>query len=501
MATGVTGRFVRSPKREQEPIVVGKKWDTSMVKLAFDVNSIADEIIAGAKDRGGVISKELWEVYVDPKKVIEKDKELIEAHLDRRIQLFFMQLISVYKTPYHFEWIEANDEYGKGSTVKLKCDGKEETFKTEAAHSSTLPCIMAYPKKAWDDGKEPEGFVYLKHGHAYAQQNGTMELIRCVNRADILIDGTHSDSRLRNEAIKVVNAVAEGKYGPRAGMEKFVELLEEYIEKGIANQKKEDDRTLALKCYLDRVREVSVSMAEDEGYFDQLLGVKIGHEREDVLRKEVYQKRFKLIQDCESIHSQIARDILDAQNAMLKTNKTSLKKVDYRLRYALLEDSSPLFTRRMEKLFCTSLAQLQAGLDQDEGRIRVFEGKERLRSFKETHKKAIADLKRTLRVRFYSMSSAELDYRSELFKALRWNLNGWRQREFVTAFEKKYPVEPMSIPMVSRMEQRTRLNTRAYATPEVQRRKDIDESKAKKIADAFEVDAGLFLPAVVSSVY
>lgn len=501
MTEGIVGKFVRVGKREQVPLEMGKKWDKEMLKNTFAVNSVADEALAKLKEKGGKVSKDQWEVYEDPEKVIERDKELIEAHVDRRIQLFFMQLISVYKTPYHFEWIEANDEYGKGSNFKLEHDGKKMVFPTQAAHSSTLPCLIAYPREEWEDGDEPEGFVYLKYAHSYLQQNGTVELARYVNQSDILLDGTHKSSKLRNEAVKIVNKVAKGRYGPREGMLKFMAFMEDFIEKGIEKAPEGDARAFVLGAYLERVQEVELQMSGDEGYFDQILGVNVEHERENILRDEVYRRRYSLIQECESIESKIARDILDAQNAMLGKNKTSMKKVDYRLRYALLEDVNPLFRRKLERLFCTSLEQLQYGVEKNEERLRKFEGKERLRSFREKHKVAVGNLKRTLRRRFREMSSAELNYRSELFKGLRVKLNNWYQREFVAEFERKYPVEPMSIPMVSRMEQRTRANDKVYLTPEDQRRKDIGEAKAKKIADTFGVDAGLFLPAVVSSMY
>jgi hypothetical protein len=57
--------------------------------------------------------------------------------------------------------------------------------------------------------------------------------------------------------------------------------------------------------------------------------------------------------------------------------------------------------------------------------------------------------------------------------------------------------------MVSRLQQRTRAayENRRYLTPLNQRRKNLDVAKAMKIAETFKVDAGLFLPAVVSSVY
>ena len=110
--------------------------------------------------------------------MLEENLDFIEQHVDRRIQLFFMQLISVYRMPYHFEWVEAQDEYGKGGNYKL---GQGKVFKTEAAHPSTLPSLVAYPRDKWEAYKrkergKPKGFVYLKYGHSYMQHNATIEL-------------------------------------------------------------------------------------------------------------------------------------------------------------------------------------------------------------------------------------------------------------------------------------------------------------------------------------
>jgi len=101
------------------------------------------------------------------------------------------------------------------------------------------------------------------------------------------------------------------------------------------------------------------------------------------------------------------------------------------------------------------------------------------------------------------MESSELNYRSELFKGLRVDLNCWTQKEFVSEFRNAHVGESMSQSMVSRLEHRARVQRNAahYSTPLSQRRKEIDEDKALFIAETFGVDNGLFLPSIVSSVY
>ncbi len=474
------------------------------------MNSVFDEKLGKVKDAKAPVSQEQWDFYADLDRVMEEYGFLLEQHIDRRIQLFFMQLICTWNTPYHFEWVEANDQYGKGGNHALKTEnGQKQVFQTEGAHSSTLPCLVAYPRDEWEsfergEQNKPEGFVYLKYGHDYLQQNGTVELARFVNRADILVDGTHQDSRLRNEAIKIVNAVASGEYGPKEGMTRFIRQFEAFVERGKQNCNPDDPRLRALECYEERIDEVKDEMIGDEGYFDQLLGVKVAeHQKEAVLRDVVYRNRFSLIQKCEDVESRIARDILDAQNRMLKTRKRSLKSVDYRLRYVLLEDMDPVFRRTLERLFCTSLEQLQTGVEKNEERLRAFEAKAKIRSFRQNHAAEIRRLKGTLRERFRELDTEELNFRSALLKGLRWDLNKWYQRELVAEYAERFPLDSMSKSMVSRMEQRARpsYDWQVYLSPLSQRRKDIDEGRAKKLADTLGVDRGLLLPGIVSSVY
>lgn len=507
------GRFERVAKREHSPL---KTFWENKDKLpgeknnyhtqVYGGNSIADYAVAKIKRDSGKVTDKQWNEQKDPAKKIEENLELIEQHIDRRIQLFFMQLICCYKTPYHFEWIEANDEYGKGSKLTIKNPNGRGTqkFGTEAAHSGTFPCLVAYPRDEWERGDKSNGFVYLKYGRSYIDNNATIEFDRYLNRADCLIDGTHKDRQLREEAIKIVNAVGEGKSTVEKGVKNFAKLLEEFCIKRQAKVAASDPRRLVLARYAKRIQDVRLVMDHDPVYFDQLLGVKVGeHPREAILRKIVYQKRFKLIQDCEAIESKIARTILTAQNEILRKNNKSLKSVDSRLRYVLLEDLNPFFKKTLERLFCTSLEQLQAGIEKNEQRLRNFEGSEGITTFREKHRARIDVLKRDLRAHFHSVDNLELDYRSELFKGLRWDLNSWLQKNFVTEFKKKYPTEPMYPAKISRMEQRTRSQweTKAYVTPLSQRRKDIDVVLAKKIAETFGIDQGLFLPAVVSSMY
>lgn len=498
------GNFEVLTRRDHCLFQVGKK-ESNRHKQIYDVNSIVDFVLASFKEGLITLTEEQVRIYECIDDALKKNSDLIEQHVDRRIQLFFMQLISVYRMPYYFEWVEAQDEYGKGGNYRIR-KGSNKIFQTEAAHPSTLPSLIAYPRDKWQkyvrcEENKPKGFVYLKYSHSYKQHNATLELARCVNQADCLIDGTHKSSKLRNEAIKIVNYVAEGKVEPCKAMRSFMKEMRRII---IVEKKKceKDPRSIVLGLYLDRLDNIAAVMNKDTGYFDLLVGVRIEHKREEILRSVVYQPRFFLIQQAEAIESKIARSILNAQNTMMKKSSKSLKTTDYRLRYVLLEGTDLRLKRILERLFCASLDQLQSGLERNSERLRNFERIEKIASFRENHRSEIKKLKRKLKRYFLELDNIELNYRSFLFKGLREKLNGWTQQQFSKKYKKKYE-DPMSVSTVSRIEQRTRSfnGGKVYATPLCQRRKDIGEKKALRIANVYGVDPGLFLPGVLSSRY
>ena len=300
----------------------------------------------------------------------------IEDHVDRRIQLFFMQLICCYNTPYTFSWGKAEDQYGTGGIYKVKNEaGRTTTVKTQAAHSSTLPCLIA-EDRANAGGRK---FVYLKGSQSYIQQNGTVQLLINVNQADTELDGKHGTGGLREDAIRVINRVAQGAIRPRAGLKTFLRHFKRQIHLKIANLRATDTRVNVLNRYLARVESVERAILADNGYFDQLVGVAVrGHEKENLLRNITYKKRFKLIQNCEAIESEIALAILNAQNSMFGTRLESLKSVNKSLRYVLLSSGRSEYRRVLERLFGTSLAGLQAGIERNEARLRKFEDRHKI---------------------------------------------------------------------------------------------------------------------------
>ncbi len=117
---------------------------------------------------------------------------MIEDHIERRVAIFFQQLVLCYGTKLHFE-IGDTLHQGKSATALYLKDqnGKCEKLSVRnAAHSSTIPCLIASDLKAWTQHKqhgqkEPQGFVYIKNSGIYNNATATMEMSRNINEAEI----------------------------------------------------------------------------------------------------------------------------------------------------------------------------------------------------------------------------------------------------------------------------------------------------------------------------
>lgn len=100
----------------------------------------------------GQLSKEKSEFYSTPPGIVQLNKKGISLAVERRIALFFQQAILCYKmSSFTFSIGGADGQIGSSPALKLK--GK--VHKREAAHSSTIPSLIAYA----NDGSTPNGFI------------------------------------------------------------------------------------------------------------------------------------------------------------------------------------------------------------------------------------------------------------------------------------------------------------------------------------------------------
>lgn len=480
--------FVPLGKRESVGFEGADKWHLQI----FHADSVKDWALAEPHAAG---CSALSHAYLDRFAVIEGEREPTMEHVARRVQLFFQQAILCYKTPFVFEADGAEDQIGKGTSVKF-CH--HITHKTQAAHSSTLPCLIAIPKDDAGALVPERKFVFLKYSHAYALHNSTYELPIEVNQTDTYLDGKTTEAKLRTAALALLNRVAAGELNPQQATSEFLEKFQERLNESIDHLAVDDPRRLVAQIYLEQVETIIEDAEAGDDYFDAILGVQLPGAT-DVLRRVVFERRYRVIQEAEFIESQIARAIFNLQRTLTRRAPRHLKKVDYRLRYALLNGAGNERERRFyEKLFCCSSQQLLAGVADDATKraklIKTFE------SFEVKHADGIAKLRRDIRTLRRRMQRLEFQFRADLFRGLRVEYRHLTQRAFADAFKQHHPDEPMSQAMVSRLEQPARLPTpRVYLSPVNQRRKEMTFEKARLIAQEFGVEAGLFQPCLVAS--
>jgi hypothetical protein len=189
----------------------------------------------------------------------------INEHLEERITCFLFQLIDCHETDRHFTI--GKTELQTKATPELVINGKgrkKAKVSYNAAHHGTLPCIYAYPRekwKAWKEGgrnakEKPKGVVYLKNSKTYLDNNACTGLEAIINKADIAIDGNHTEKhvelskkprptagqmKLREFSIGLLNQVALGEISVEMGFGSFLKKLKglvtkkfEEIEAGLA---------------------------------------------------------------------------------------------------------------------------------------------------------------------------------------------------------------------------------------------------------------------------
>lgn len=455
---------------------------------SYNSNAKRDWVFA---EKGKVPSEQDIIYYKDRKHVIQDKKSWIEDHVDRRIQLFYQQAILCYNTPFIFEAEGAEDQIGQGSNL---ISHGVRLHQTQAAHSSTLPCLYAYPKDENGGKITDKKFVFLKHSHFYLQQNATVELPIEVNQVDTKLDGKTDEEKLRGAALKILNDTAEGKVNPTVATKSFFTVFKNRLNKMIEANGAENPDSIVLNIYLERLKAVETNLQDKSEIFDQILGVVIP-ENANNLRDLVYKRRYQWIQQSQFIESQIAKKIFQSQRRMSGNRTTSTKNVDYRLRYILLKNTTNEAQRKfLERLFCCTFEQIQKhkATNQDRLRSGVVE---KIEAFERKNVGEIETLMEVLKEFMCELKKMETAYHADLFKGLRKEYKGWTQKNFVREFKSHFSKEAMSPAMVSRLEQPSRVDPikEAYKTPQNQRRKVMTLEKVQHIAMAFGVDAGVFL--------
>lgn len=429
--------------------------------------------------------------YATAAGIVDLNREGIAMALDRRVALFFQQAILCYRMPFVFSSRTADTQIGTASSIQLSGPGTNQKVKhkREAAHSSTIPTLLARPKQGG-----PE-FVYLKGGTSYAQHNATIGMHEQVNGADELLDGKQNQEGLRSSAIKILNLVADG-LNPIQATRDFLARFEEHAHQKMASLQDTDARKKVLEMYRHGVQAMRQRVGHDPRFFDQLLGVVMDPSDPDepLLRRAIYQKRYDMIRLQEVVESRIGKRIAD-RKAEIGSRDRGL------IEFILLQEFSGSERTILEKLFGKTAAVFESAYEaqlQGQQRSALKSFKTRVENLRAKHRPLLDQLKRDLRGDFRELSSAEFDYRAQVFKDLR-TARRWTQVQFCGQHLQKTG-KKVSQAWVSRMEQPSRIDTKlVYLTPENQRKRYVTLLDAEECAKTFRIDPGLFLPCLFTT--
>lgn len=190
----------------------------SMLSYAQKPQPPKKERIVIAED----IHKKMLEYNQDPTpenifKQVDLLKTEIEEHAARRVDLFLLLLLAVYKK---------NVILSKGETVKQHGKGSS-TYGTQACHSSLLPNINIETPRASRFSFWSGAAPFVITGTQLEEiLNMTVELPHIVNVFDGYIEGGSRLSEYTKASLNIANRVSRGEIDPRAGINEFLNVMD-----------------------------------------------------------------------------------------------------------------------------------------------------------------------------------------------------------------------------------------------------------------------------------
>lgn len=407
--------------------------------------------------------------------IIEAYEPVIKEHVERRLQAFFQQLIVCYRTGLHFENKNALDQAKSGNSIVLKKDGQEVLrLSREAAHSATLPCLVAYDKAKWDANEAPPGFVFLKDSDYYYRQNSTICMPEWVNEVDTLIDGKRGGKKLRDQALALLNRASMGEVTPDQGIRKFVQVLLGAIEDGIENSKYEEHDSI-LDIYLTKIKEFEEIT---DGDLEALLSVKFEGEG-SAARRTILKLRYAAIKGAQFAQAEIISKVNSLRDEILPLVKGSGSKPAYfeqAFKTRVVEQArTDADGERLSKLLNFSPEALKAQIKMIQGGETTFT---KTNAKLKPHIQRINFVVRELLTTMRHLRIEERNQRSKVTKELR-SMRDWTQASFGEKLRRAFPNAASSRSTISDIETGKRPVTAREAT---------------QFSRVFDVDPGLFMP-------
>lgn len=185
--------------------------------------------------------------------LLNRSRETIELHLEKRISQLFVQAVTCYRTDYLFR---EGRTFRQGHTEEAIALLKGKVS-FAAAHSATLPTLYARPKEGGEE------IVFQYGSGIFKESNATVGVIKEVNDADRAIDEKRKDSLLRVKAVELLNQASRGERTPVQVVERFLTLLKKEIENSIQKENNEKVKDV-LRLYLEKADELEPSIADPE---------------------------------------------------------------------------------------------------------------------------------------------------------------------------------------------------------------------------------------------
>jgi DNA-binding XRE family transcriptional regulator len=403
--------------------------------------------------------------------LIEKYRDLICEHVSRRIAFFFQQLICCFQTKLHFEIGHVVSQGSSAKKVILTDQNLASLeFERNAAHSSTLPCLLAYDLEEWKlhqakKIKLPKGCIFLKGTDSYRLWNSTINMPRWVNMVDLQIDGTSRDQKLRYKTLQLINAAAQGEIDPEEGLELFIQLCIDQVKLSYKAVTQLMYRKI-LNLYKYELESTQVSFNHNRSiWLEALLSIRI---LDEPSRKIIYQIRYQAVRDAQLGQAELMRKIDLVKHKILSSYKKKPSYFEAAFRSLLIAETYTQRNRqRLEKMYNFSYFDFKARLSST--KLNIFDNTKI--KLAEKYRPQIIALSAEIIHDMQELRKKEALQRSQTTKLLR-HAKKWTQKQLAQELS-------VSQSTISRMENCHKLITLPIA---------------EKLSLIFHVDAGLLMP-------
>jgi hypothetical protein len=370
-----------------------------------------------------------------PIEIANKYSSLIGQHVERRIEFFFMQLISCYKTGITFDakgaihqaqsaktcytQKKANQTH-KTSRNKHKAPSEElVTFTRNAAHCAVLPCLINKKTKE----------VYLANTHSYFLQNSTIAMARTINEVDMSIDGDEGDKKLRYKALEIINELAkeESVQTPQESLESFIKKYLNQVKISVKYFKKNSSEENKAKHYIatqyqNVIKDILEEFKKNKNQFiEALLALQINDndfKKSDSFRKMAYKIRYQTIRDSEFAFAKIAEkiEILRKSIRSYFPKKETLTHFERAFKIICIDScKSDLDKKTLRKIFNVSEGYLRDGKYFTNTIEKIKTEKECIKSIKKVIGEVLYDIK--------ALHRMDVDKRGAILREIRKELN------------------------------------------------------------------------------